>query len=66
MAAEKAGLTRRETQVLELQAKGETWKGIADKLNLSLRTVEKYVERIKLKTGASSILAAFVRIMGVF
>ncbi len=44
-------LSRRETEVLSLMCQGYTAKLISQKFNISSRTVECYVERIKNKTG---------------
>ncbi|HXV32825.1 MAG TPA: response regulator transcription factor [Gaiellaceae bacterium] len=49
-----AALTRREREVLELMAEGRSNQGIADKLVLSLRAVEKYVSSIFGKLGLPS------------
>jgi len=48
-------LTRREREVLDLMAQGNSNQGIADKLVISLRAVEKYVSSIftKLELPAS-------------
>jgi len=46
-----AELTPREREVLELMAEGRSNQGIADKLVLSLRAVEKYVSSIFGKLG---------------
>jgi DNA-binding NarL/FixJ family response regulator len=46
-----AALTPREHEVLELMAEGRSNQGIADKLVLSLRAVEKYVSSIFGKLG---------------
>jgi DNA-binding NarL/FixJ family response regulator len=46
-----AALTPREREVLELMAEGRSNQGIADKLVLSLRAVEKYVSSIFGKLG---------------
>jgi DNA-binding NarL/FixJ family response regulator len=45
-------LTARETQVLELIAGGMPNRAIAQKLFVSVRTVEKHVERLLAKTGS--------------
>lgn len=45
------GLTPREREVLELMATGTSNQGIADKLVISLRAVEKYVSAIFTKLG---------------
>lgn len=44
--------TNREMQCLPLILKGNTSKQIAEALNLSYRTIEDYIDSIKLKTGA--------------
>ncbi len=48
------GITRREADVFALVAEGLSNKEIAERLYLSARTVEKHVERLLLKTGASN------------
>ena len=48
------GLTARETDVLALVAEGLQNRTIAERLYLSVRTVEKHVERLLAKTGAST------------
>jgi DNA-binding CsgD family transcriptional regulator len=47
-------LTRRELQCLKLTVKGYTAKRIAKELAISHRTVEEYLNNIRVKTGASS------------
>jgi two-component system response regulator NreC len=47
-------LTPRETEILELLALGHTNPEIADKLVLSVRTVETHRANIQQKTGAST------------
>jgi len=47
-------LTPREQEVLELMAQGRSNQGIADKLVLTLRAVEKYVSSIFGKLGLPS------------
>jgi DNA-binding CsgD family transcriptional regulator len=49
-----AGITAREADVLRLVADGLANKQIAARLHLSPRTVEKHVESLLRKTGASS------------
>jgi len=51
-----AKLTPRETEVIELLAKGESWKSSADALGMSIRTLEKHVQRIHLKMGFQTTL----------
>ncbi|HEX6518651.1 MAG TPA: AAA family ATPase [Streptosporangiaceae bacterium] len=48
------GITPREAEILELVAAGLANKQIADQLHLSPRTVEKHVESLMRKTGATS------------
>ena len=49
-----AQLTPREREVLELMATGSSNQGIADKLVITLRAVEKYVSSIFGKLGLPS------------
>jgi DNA-binding CsgD family transcriptional regulator len=51
---DRAELTAREADVLALLAEGLTNKEIAARLYLSYRTVEKHIERILSKTGATN------------
>jgi DNA-binding NarL/FixJ family response regulator len=46
------GLTRRETEILNLVAGGLTNPEIAEKLFLSIRTVERHISSIYQKIGA--------------
>jgi DNA-binding NarL/FixJ family response regulator len=58
----RAGLTRREQQLLPLISQGLTNKEIATKLGLSEQTVKNHIHRILRKVGAedrSAISAAF-------
>jgi DNA-binding NarL/FixJ family response regulator len=48
------GLTAREREVLELMAEGRSNQGIADRLVITLRSVEKYVSSIFDKLGLPS------------
>ncbi len=52
------GLTRRELEVLQHIAAGETNKAIAAELVLSVRTVDRHVSNIYAKLGVSSRAAA--------
>lgn len=47
-------LTERETEVLRLVAKGHTNREIAERLYLSVRTVETHRSRLRLKLGTDS------------
>ena len=49
-----AGVTARELDVLRLIAEGNTNRDVAAALYLSPRTVEKHVERLLMKTGATN------------
>src|SRR5260370_40392020 len=54
------GVTPREAEVLAQVAAGRSNREIAGALHLSVRTVEKHVERLLIKTGHSrSELACF-------
>jgi DNA-binding NarL/FixJ family response regulator len=48
------GITRREADVLALVIEGCSNRDIADRLFLSVRTVEKHVESLLRKTGTKS------------
>jgi ATP/maltotriose-dependent transcriptional regulator MalT len=54
------GLTVREVEVLRLLAMGLSNQEIADRLVLSIRTVQRHVENIYAKTGARGRAAAAV------
>jgi DNA-binding NarL/FixJ family response regulator len=60
-----AELTRRERQVLELMAEGRSNQGIADKLVITLRAVEKYVSSIFGKLGLPSSGSDSRRVLAV-
>ena len=60
-----AELTPREREVLELMAEGRSNQGIADKLVLSLRAVEKYVSSIFGKLGLPSSGSDSRRVLAV-
>jgi DNA-binding NarL/FixJ family response regulator len=60
------GVTAREVDVLVGVAEGNTNRQIAERLYISPRTVDKHVERLLLKTGASRRgLAALAREAGL-
>jgi DNA-binding NarL/FixJ family response regulator len=50
----KVRLTRREAEVLEYVIQGLSAKGIARKINISHRTVEKYIESLKAKYNCAT------------
>jgi DNA-binding NarL/FixJ family response regulator len=58
-------LTRRERDVLELMAQGSSNQGIADKLVITLRAVEKYVSSIFGKLGLPSSGSESRRVLAV-
>ena len=60
-----AALTPREREVLELMAEGQSNQGIADRLVISLRAVEKYVSSIFGKLGLPSAGTDSRRVLAV-
>ena len=60
-----AQLTPREREVLELMAMGSSNQGIADKLVITLRAVEKYVSSIFGKLGLPSTGTESRRVLAV-
>ena len=60
-----AGLTPREREVLELMATGRSNQGIADRLVITLRAVEKYVSSIFGKLGLPSTGSESRRVLAV-
>ena len=60
-----AQLTAREREVLELMAAGSSNQGIADKLVITLRAVEKYVSSIFGKLGLPSAGTDSRRVLAV-
>ena len=60
-----ATLTPREREVLELMAGGSSNQGIADKLVITLRAVEKYVSSIFGKLGLPSTGSESRRVLAV-
>jgi DNA-binding NarL/FixJ family response regulator len=60
-----AALTPREREVLELMATGSSNQGIADKLVITLRAVEKYVSSIFSKLGLPSTGSESRRVLAV-
>ena len=60
-----ARLTPRERDVLELMAQGSSNQGIADRLVITLRAVEKYVSSIFGKLGLPSSGSESRRVLAV-
>ena len=60
-----AELTPREREVLELMAEGRSNQGIADKLVITLRAVERYVSNIFAKLGLPSGASDSRRVLAV-
>ena len=60
-----AQLTPREREVLELMAAGSSNQGIADKLVITVRAVEKYVSSIFTKLGLPSTGSESRRVLAV-
>jgi DNA-binding NarL/FixJ family response regulator len=60
-----SSLTPREREVLELMATGSSNQGIADKLVITLRAVEKYVSSIFGKLGLPSTGSESRRVLAV-
>jgi DNA-binding NarL/FixJ family response regulator len=56
-------LTARETELLQLLARGCTYIQIGDRLGVSVRTVESHVKNIYRKLNAHSARAAVWRAM---
>lgn len=63
-ATEATGLTARESDVLWLVANGRTSAQAAQILQISSRTVEKHLENIYAKLGATSRTEASLRVFG--
>jgi DNA-binding NarL/FixJ family response regulator len=59
------GLTPRERDVLELMAEGRSNQGIADRLVITLRSVEKYVSSVFDKLGLPSSGSDSRRVLAV-
>jgi DNA-binding NarL/FixJ family response regulator len=60
-----ATLTPREREVLELMAEGTSNRGIADRLVITLRAVEKYVSSIFGKLGLPATGSESRRVLAV-
>jgi DNA-binding NarL/FixJ family response regulator len=59
----KKHLSTREIQVMAQLARGETRKSAADKLGISIHTVESHTRRIFYKLGVHSMTSAVVIIL---
>lgn len=57
-AAKRFKLTPRERQTLALLSEGLPWKGVAERLCVTIRTVQFHVANICKKTGCGNSLAA--------
>ena len=56
-------LTRREREILDLLVTGESTRGIAERLFISERTVEKHRENLLGKMAAHSMIELIRRIL---
>ena len=56
-STEPVSLSERELQVIELIANGLTNQNVADKLEISKRTVDNHVSNILTKTGTENRVA---------
>jgi DNA-binding NarL/FixJ family response regulator len=59
-----AQFSPREAQVLELLAKGDPYKQIADSMGISIETIRTYIRRIYEKLHVHSRIEAVVKYMG--
>ena len=57
----QAGLTRRETEVLQLLARGCSYGEIAKRLGLSANTVATHIKKLYLKLDVHTAAAAVMR-----
>ncbi len=65
-ALKKLGLTTREAEVVECLISGDSSSEIADKLGISVRTVEKHVEGILAALGVKRRSKIFSRLLYLF
>ena len=63
LAAEVASLTKRELEVLELLARGSLYKEIAERLGISLHTVQGHVKNIYEKLHVQSRTEAAMKFL---
>jgi DNA-binding CsgD family transcriptional regulator len=55
---ESFGLTPREREIAPLIAAGNPRKIMADRLNISIRTIDTHLKNIRPKIGASSLFGS--------
>lgn len=58
-------LTRREVEVLELVSQGNSAKEVGGLIGIAPRTVERYIENVRLKLGARNRAHMITRAMSV-
>lgn len=61
-ACRRFHLTERELEVLSLLAEGETWKGIAARLGVSISTIRFHSRNMLRKIGAQNAVSAVAKI----
>jgi DNA-binding CsgD family transcriptional regulator len=54
----KPELSKREREIVKLKRKGETDKGVAERLKISVHTVDQHLRRIRAKLRTQSTMAA--------
>ena len=57
-ACDRFRLSPRESQTVTLLTVGETTKSAADRLGISIKTLDIYLHKIRVKTGGRSTLEA--------
>jgi DNA-binding NarL/FixJ family response regulator len=68
LAENRPGLTSRETEILDLVARGKRSKEIAAVLGISVRTVDKHRENVMRKLGVHDVagLVRYAAAQGLF
>ncbi len=61
--ADPAGLSAREREIVRFSAAGEHRKAIADRLGCSVKTIDEYWRRIRVKTGMPSELSIVAELL---
>ena len=61
MAQASAALTRRESEVLRLLARGRSYGEIAEQLGVSINTVATHIKKLYLKLDVHTAAAAVMR-----